>query len=165
MAKIELGQVTAPVGIKGEIRVYPYLEQARFSDINKVIIGSGTPVRIEKLRFDKGLVVMKVSGTDDRNAAELLRGKKLYLPEDETLDLGKDTYLVGDLIGLKVVDVDGNAVGELTDVVSRSVQDLYEIKTAEGKTFLLPAVKEFVLHVDINGGTMTVSIPEGLMDL
>ena len=164
MDRVKLGQVTAPVGIKGEIRVYPYLEQTRFSDIKRMCIESLPPANVEKLRFDKNLLVIKLSGIDDRNTAETLRGKNLYLPEGDALDLGEDTYFVDDLVGMSVVDEDGKAVGTLKSVISRPAQDLYEIQAGE-KSFLLPAVKEFILKVDTKGRTLTVHLPEGITEL
>ncbi|MBR5730479.1 MAG: 16S rRNA processing protein RimM [Firmicutes bacterium] len=165
MERIKLGQVTAPVGIRGEIRVYPELEQARFSDIKEVCVEDGPPVRVEKSRPDKNMVVLKLSGTDSRNGAEALRGKVLYLPEGVEPDLGDDTYLVDRLIGLAAVTEAGETVGKIRDVITRPSQDLYEIEKADGGSFLLPAVKEFILNVDLKGGIMTVKLPEGIMDL
>ena len=165
MDKIKLGQVTAPVGIRGEIRVYPYLEQARFSDIKEICVEGGDPVRVEKCRPDKNLVVLKLSCAQSRNDAESLRGKLLYLPEGVEPDLGEDTYLVDRLIGLNVIGEDGKAVGTVRDVITRPAQDLYEIEKADGGSFLLPAVKEFVLDVDMENGRMTVRLPEGITDL
>ena len=165
MEKVKLGQVTAPVGIRGEIRVYPYLEQTRFSDIKKLSVEGLGDRKIEKLRADKNLLVIKLEGVADRNAAEMLRGRYLYLAEGEKLDLGEDTYLVDDLRGSEVIDESGRVIGKLKDVLSRPVQDLYEIETAEGKTFLLPAVKAFVLGVDPAVKKITVRLPEGIDQL
>lgn len=165
MQKIKLGKITAPVGIRGEIRVYPYLDQTRFSDIRKVSIAGAQAVNIEKMRFDKNMVVMKLEGINDRNAAESLREKELLLPEGETIDLGQDNYLIEDLIGMKVVDASGVETGTLINVVSRTMQDLYEIEMPGGRTFLLPAVKEFILDVDTAGRVMKVKLPEGITEL
>ena len=164
MDRIKLGQVTAPVGIKGEIRVYPYLEQTRFSDIKRICIEDLPPADIEKIRADKALLVIKLSGISDRNTAETLRGKILYLPEGDSLDLGEDTYYVEELVGMSVQDENGKAVGTLRSVISRPAQDLYEIQAGE-KSFLLPAVKEFILKVDTKGRTITVHLPEGITEL
>ena len=164
MDRIKLGQVTAPVGIKGEIRVYPYLEQTRFSDIKRICIEDLPPAEVEKLRMDKALLVIKLAGIDDRNTAETLRGKILYLPEGDDLDLGEDTYFVEDLKGMSVTDEDGTPLGTLSSVISGQAQDLYEIRTGE-KSFLLPAVKEFILKVDTESRAVTVRLPEGIVDL
>ena len=165
MERIKLGQITAPVGIRGEIRVYPYLEQARFSDIREVCVEGGSPVRVEKCRMDKNMVVLKLAGTDTRNDSESLRGRTLYLPEGVEPDLGEDTYLIDRLLGMSVVTEAGEAVGVLKDVISRPAQDLYEIEKKDGGSFLLPAVREFILKVDTAGRTMTVKLPEGITDL
>ncbi|MBO4861357.1 MAG: 16S rRNA processing protein RimM [Firmicutes bacterium] len=165
MKKVALGRVTAPVGIKGEIRVYPYLEQARFSDIKKVVLQGEGECELQYFRANGKMLVVKLSCCSDRNTAETLRNRELYLPEGQDLDLGADTYFVDDLVGLNVRTEDGREVGTLKEVHSRSAQDLYEIEKPDGSSFLMPAVKEFVLKVDKTEGVMTVKIPEGLEDL
>jgi len=164
MEKIKLGQITAPVGIKGEIRVYPYLEQTRFSDIRKVIVG-GSAADVEKIRTDKNMIVMKLSCCSDRNAAEALRGKELFLPEGETVDLGEDNYFIEQLEGCEVRTDDGKALGVLRSVISRPAQDLYEVEKPSGSSFLIPAVKEFILSVDTDAKVIIVRLPEGLEEL
>ena len=164
MDRIKLGQVTAPVGIKGEIRVYPYLEQTRFSDIKRMCVEDLPPAEVQKLRADKAMLVIKLSGIDDRNTAETLRGKILYLPEGDDLDLGEDTYYVDELVGMTVIEENGSSVGTLKSVITRPAQDLYEIE-AGTKSFLLPAVKEFILKVDIQSRKITVHLPEGITEL
>ena len=67
---IRLGRITAPVGIKGEMRVYPYTDDmTRFSDIKKVLI-EGREYPVSRARYQKDMVVLKLEGIDDRNAAE-----------------------------------------------------------------------------------------------
>ena len=162
--RIRLGQITAPVGIKGEIRVYPYLEQTRFSDIHKVCIGNGAPVDVEKFRSDKNMLVMKLSGTDSRNDAEALRGKYLYLPEGVRPDLGDDTYLIDELKGCKVIE-NGTVLGIVSEVISRPFQDIYVVEKEDGKSFSLPAVHEFIISIDTAAKEIEVRLPEGLTDL
>ena len=76
----------------------------------------------------------------------------------------EDTYYVRDLIGISVVTEDGE-LGIITDVIQNSAQDLYEVKTAEGKKIYIPVVKEFVTEVDVEAGIVKVTLPEGLLDL
>ena len=77
MDLFRLGKITSPVGIKGEMRVYSYLDElTRFSDIGEVLL-DGRRVKVEKVRFQKNMAVVKLAGVDDRNASELLRGKDL----------------------------------------------------------------------------------------
>ena len=165
MEKIVLGRITAPVGIKGEIRVYPYLEQARFSDISKVVVEGIGECELISVRPNGSMLVVKLSCCSDRNTAETLRNREISLPEGMELDLGEDTYYVEDLVGLKLIGEDGAQVGTLKQVISRPAQDLYEIEKQDGGTFLLPAVKEFILDIDKASGIMKVKLPEGLTDL
>lgn len=165
MEKIVLGRITAPVGIKGEIRVYPYLEQARFSDISKVVVEGVGECELLNVRPNGNMLVVKLSCSSDRNTAETLRNREISLPKGQELDLGADTYYVEDLLGLKLRSEDGTDIGTLKQVISRPAQDLYEIEKQDGGTFLLPAVKEFVLKIDKPSGTMMVRLPEGLTDL
>ncbi len=162
---IKLGKITAPVGIKGEVRVFPYTdEMTRFSDMEELLL-KGVKTRIEEVRYQKNMVILKLKGIDDRNAAEALRDIELMLDEDDLWEMPEDTYLIKDLIGMEAADEQGRVIGTLTDVTSGAAQDLYTISMPDGRSFLLPAVKEFVLKVDKDSKRMTVRLIEGLTDL
>ncbi len=162
MDRVKLGKITAPQGIKGEVRVYPYTdEQTRFSAVKELEI-ENVKSSIEKVRYDRNMVILKLSGVDDRNAAEALRGKELYLQRDMLWDIPEDTYFVQDLLGMDVVTDDGRGVGKLLEVVQNTSQDIYVIGQEGGKSFMLPAVKEFVLNVDQDRRVMTVHLIEGM---
>lgn len=166
MNKVKLGQITAPVGIKGEVRVYPYVDDpARFFDIQDVFVGEGSEVfTIEKLRMDKNMVVIKFKQIPDRNSAELQRGKYLYLSKDD-YDLEDDRYFIDELIGCEIITDEGKSAGKLCNVIQNtSMQDIYEIEYCE-KKYLLPAVKEFILSVDVENKKIIVHLIDGMMDL
>ena len=159
---IKLGKITAPQGIKGEVRVYPYTDKpTRFSEIEAVLL-NGRRCRIEKARYMKNMAVLKLEGIDDRNAAETMRNRELLLPREELWKQPEDTYFVDDLVGCAVVSEDGAPVGTLKTIHSRPAQDLYEIERADGSSFLLPAVKEFVRHVDVANRIIIIHLIEGL---
>ena len=96
---------------------------------------------------------------------ERLRGKDLFVQREKLSGIPEDTFFIQDLEGLCVVDEEGRPVGTLSAVLQRSAQDLYEITKEDGKTFLLPAVKEFVRQIDLEAGTLTVRLIEGISDL
>ena len=79
--------------------------------------------------------------------------------------LPEDTYYIKDLIGIKVTDSNGEYVGIVSDVLKNNAQDLYEIELENKKKFLLPAVEEFVLNINMEEKTMKVKLIEGLLDL
>ena len=164
MEKVRIGQITAPVGIKGEIRVFPYTDrESRFSDIKEVYVGEGeTRYTIQKVRYDKGLVVLKFNEVNDRNTSETLRGVNLYVDKEQYV-LDDDSYFVDELIGCSVFSEEGEMLGILDDVNQNSPQDIYVVETPEGKTFMIPAVKEFIKNVDTAGKTVTVHVIDGLI--
>ena len=169
---IRLGRITAPVGIKGEMRVYPYTDDmTRFSDIKKVLI-EGREYPVSRARYQKDMVVLKLEGIDDRNAAETMRNKELLLDRKDLWEVPEDTYFIDDIMGIGVRSEDGSFKGFLTDVIQSPAHDLYEI-SPEGPdgspnraaSFLLPAVKEFVISVDLSGRVMIVRLIEGMTSL
>jgi len=163
--KIKLGQIVTAVGIKGEVKVYPYTDiPERFEEIDSLMIESKT-AKINGVRYMKNMVILRLEGVDDRNAAEALRGKNLYIDRKDMWEMPEDTYLVKDLLGMTVMDPEGNRIGKLVDVIQNSAQDLYEIEREDGKKFLLPAVGEFVQTVNLNKRIMIVRLIEGLVEL
>lgn len=165
MEQIKIGQITNAVGIKGELRVYPYVEDPqRFSDIKKIYVEKNIHA-VTGVRYMKNMVVLRLEGVVTRNDAEALKGKNLFINKEDLWEMDDDTYLVEDLKGMEVVTEDGTAVGTLARVVMNPAHSLYEIETPGGKTFLLPAVKEFILNVDTQSRKMTVKLIEGLVEL
>ena len=166
MEYFKIGKITAPVGIKGEIRVYPYTDEiTRFSAVKELTVEGEEAVRsVEKFRVDKNMVVLKLSGIDDRNTSETYRNKNLLMDKEE-FDLDEDVFYADDLIGMEVFDESGNLLGELSDILNKPTQDLYEVSCGDGKSFVIPAVKEFILDVDTEENKMVVHLIDGLMDL
>ena len=159
---IKLGKITAPQGIRGEVRVYPYTDRpTRFSEIEAVLL-QGRRRRIENARYMKNMAVLKLEGIDDRTAAEAVRNQELLLAREDLWEQPEDTYFVDDLVGCRVVSEDGTPVGTLRAILSRPAQDLYEIEKEDGSAFLLPAVKEFVRSVDVGNKIITIHLIEGL---
>lgn len=109
----------------------------------------------------KGHLLLKFKGIDDRNAADLLRGQTLFVPVDSVPALPEGSWYHFQLIGLSVKEGD-TVIGELTDVLSYTANDVYVVKRTDGKELLLPALKSVVKKVDLTAGIMEVSVPEGL---
>lgn len=165
MHSVKLGKITAPVGIKGEVRVYPYTDEpTRFASIEKLYAGEIT-FAVEKVRYVKNMVVLKLSGIDSRNDAERMRGKELSIEKGMLWDIPEDTYFVKDLLESTVILEDGTFIGKLSDVIKNKAQDLYEVTKEDGHTFLIPAVKEFVLSVDTKNKEIVVRLVDGLENL
>ncbi len=160
--RIKVGKITTAVGIKGEVKVYPYTDDPeRFEELESVYAGDDV-MKIDKVRYQKNLVILKFNGVNDRNAAEALRDRFLTIDRSDLRELDEDEYFIFDLIGLEAVDQEGVHIGEVTDVIQNTAQDLYEIKMDDGRKYLVPAVYEIVTDIDIENGIMKINPIEGL---
>ena len=81
------------------------------------------------------------------------------------MPLEEDEYFVADMIGMKVITEDGTEFGTLSDVMETGANDVYVISKEGADDILLPAIKDCVKQVDIEGGTMQVHLLDGLRDL
>jgi len=163
MNKIKIGKIVNVAGLKGEVKIYNYSDSnERYARLNSIYV-EDTAHRIEKVRYVKRAVILKLSGIDSREAAEEARGKDIYITEKDLPELAEDEYFIRDLIGVLVFDDAGNIIGELCNVIQNSAQDIYEIEMENGKKFLIPAVGEFILNIDIKAKRMDVKLIEGLI--
>ncbi len=166
--KFKLGQITSAVGLKGEVKVYPYTDyKERFEELTWLYI-ENEKVNIEKVRYQGDLAIIKFAGINDRNEAEAARQKYLFIDRENARKLPKDTYYIADLLGLLVLDENGQQVGTLVDIIQNTAQDLYEVEkpardSEKGERFLIPAVDEFIIAIDMEKRQMTVKLIEGLV--
>jgi len=105
--------------------------------------------------------VLKLSGVDDRDAAEALRGRDLLVPAADAWPLPPDHFYHYQLVGMTVLDIGGNERGRLVRVYTGPANDFYAVAVPGRKTeVLLPAVKHVILRVDLAAGTITADWPE-----
>ncbi|HWQ79764.1 MAG TPA: ribosome maturation factor RimM [Anaerovoracaceae bacterium] len=165
MDKIKVGQVVNVAGLKGELKVYHYTDyKERFEELDKVWLGSAL-YKLAGVRYVKDTVILKLAGIDSRTEAEKHRGEDVSIDKADVRKLPEGTYHIFDLIGLSVIGEDGCVLGVVSDVIKNSAQDLYEVERENKSKFLIPAVEEFILDIDLNKRTMAVRLIEGLMDI
>lgn len=165
MEKIKIGKIVNTVGLKGEVKVYNYSDSIEIYETIESIYVEDRLTVIENVRAQKNMVILKLEGADDRNAAEALRGKELYITEDDLPELPEGQYYVRDLIGMSVTEEDGNLLGYVTDVLQNTAQDIFEVESENGKKLLIPKVDQFVLNIDAEKREITVRLIEGMLDL
>lgn len=166
MDKLRLGKIVNAVGLKGELKVYPYTDyKEKFEYIGYVMI-EGRSYNIEAVRYIKNMAILKLDGIDTRTEAEDFKEKELFIPREDAPPLPEDTYYVRDLIGLDAVDEEGRSIGSISDVIINSAQDIYMIWPHDGKReFPVPAVEEFIREINIEKGIIVVRLIEGLQEL
>ena len=166
---LQVGIITSTHGVRGEVKVYPTTDDPRrFRRLKEVVLDTGKEkmnLEIEGVKFFKQFVILKFKGLDNINDIEKYRQKSLYVTRKNAVRLQRDEYFIADLIGLKVQDEDGKELGTVKDVIETGANDVYEAEMADGKSLLLPAIKQCILNVDVENGTMQVHVLEGLLDL
>ncbi len=165
---LKIGTITQPFGIKGEMKVYPHTDDPeRFKKLKKVFIKNGNSYEEfekESAKNSPPLVILKLRGIETPEAVRPLRQKDLYVLRCDGAHLEEGEYYFADIIGMDVVDDTGVERGCITDILQTGANDVYEITPAGGKAFLLPAIKECILNVDLENNKMTIHILEGLLD-
>ena len=165
MEKILIGKITSAVGLKGEVKVYNYSASIEiYEETPQVYVGDEL-MDVISVRQQKNMVVLRLSGFTDRDAAERARGREIFVTEADLPELPEGQFYVRDLIGMQVVTEEGEDLGEVTDVIQNTAQDLFEVELPEGRKVLIPKVDAFVRSIDGETRTVTVRLQEGLLDL
>lgn len=165
-ARIAIARIGAAHGIRGEVRIKPYGDDPlALADYGPLSTKDGSKsFEILGLRPQKSVVIARLKGVNDRNAAEALNGVELFvtrdaLPEPEE----EDEFYHADLIGLAAVEADGAELGTIVTVPNFGAGDLLEIAPKGGRSFYIPFTREFVPEVNIAEGRVVVALPEGYL--
>ena len=165
--RLQVGVITATHGLKGEVKVFPTTDDPnRFRRLKEVILDTGKEERvlkIEGVKFFKQMVILKFQGLDDINDVERLRRGILYVTRENAVRLKRNEYFIADLIGMQVENEDGSELGVLQDVISTGANDVYDVRLADGRQLLIPAIRECILEVNVEEGWMRVHLLDGLL--
>jgi 16S rRNA processing protein RimM len=166
---LRVGVITSPHGIRGEVKVFPTTDDVnRFKKLKKAFIDTGRerlPVTVSQARFFKNMVILKIKEFEKIEDCEPYRNKDLLVARDQAVALAPDENFIADLIGLRVITEDGEAFGEVKDIMKTGANDVYVITGTDGKEYLFPSIKECIREVNLENGTVTVHIMDGLLDL
>ena len=164
---LEAGEIVGTHGVRGELRVEPWCDSADFLTGMRQFYWDekgARPVKVLQARPHKSLLLLKLEGIETVEQGDALRGKILYLDRKD-VKLPKGRYFIQDLLGLSVLDADtGKACGVLTQVIPTGANDVYEVKTPEGKTYLVPAIKEIIVEIQPKNGKLLLRPMKGLFD-
>ncbi len=159
-----IGRVNKPHGVRGEIRVTPFTDDpARFARLKRIYFDEdgSRSAEVESSRLHKGLALLKLVGYGDREAADSLREQWIYVAVEDADPLAEGEYYLYQLIGLRVVDDQGNALGELTEVIETGANNVFVVEGESGQR-LIPDIPDVVRAIDFEAGTMTVQLLPGM---
>ena len=160
---LEVGQITSTHGIMGEMRVQPWADSPEFlCRFDTLYVGpTHWPVKVERSRVHKNMVILKLEGITDVPGAVAMRNQVLHVArKDVTLPEGH--FFLADLQDLEVRDADTGAVlGRIAEVLTPPANNVYVVKGGP-RELLIPAVPDFVLQTNVDEGYMTVRLIEGM---
>jgi 16S rRNA processing protein RimM len=165
---VVIGRVVKPHGIRGEVVVESLSDVPGRFDADTTVVLGGVPTRIVSARPHQGRLLVAFDGVFDRSAAERLRGRTIEGAAVELDDT--ETYFAHELVGLPVRGDHGRELGTVSALIelpAAAGYDLLEVRRADGSTWLLPAVDDYVAVVEDADGTTHLDVidpPEGLID-
>ena len=163
---LQVGVISSTHGIRGEVKVFPTTDDAaRFKKLKKVLLDTDreqVELEIQSVKFFKQFVIVKFKGIDNINDIERYKGKSLLVPRENAVPLKKDEYYIGDLIGMEVFTEEGR-FGVLKDVMETGANEVYIVDSDEHGEVLIPAIRQCILDVDVEGKRMKIRLMDGLI--
>ncbi len=160
---IAVARITTPHGVRGEVKLQPLTDfPHRFAETESLLLADGTRMVLESARLQRDTVLAKFKGMDTPEAWIPYRRQELFITEDALMPLPDGQYYIHQIIGLEVVDESGAVQGTVGDVLQTGSNDVYVVKTSDGKEILLPAIDTVVKRIDVPAGRMVVVLPEYL---
>ena len=167
VSEFRVGVITSTHGIRGEVKVFPTTDDPeRFRSLKETILRARREERvleIEHVKFFKQFVILKFKGIDSINEIEPYKGAELWVTRENAVPLEEGEYFIADLIGMRVENEDGSELGVLQDVISTGANDVYDVRLADGRQLLIPAIRECILEVNVEEGWMRVHLLDGLL--
>lgn len=153
---LECGKIVSTHGVRGTVRLECYCDSPQVLAKLKVMYakekdGTFKPFRVKASSVQKNMVLCTYENITSLDEAIPLKGTLLYA-DREDFKLKKGDFFIADLMGLPVLDAEtGEKYGVLKEVFTPGVQDIYVVEEPDGKTFMMPAVPEYVLRIETDG--------------
>ena len=167
MKNLEIGQIVNTFGIKGFVKVNPWVNDVtRFDDLKKVYIKirkEQKELEIEEVKYHKNQVLLKFKGVETVEQAEMFRNAILEIDRKDAIPLEEGEYFIADLLESEVYTDEGEKLGILEDIFNTGSNDIYVVKNELGKSILLPRIKEVFKEIDVENKKIIVHLIEGLI--
>lgn len=166
---IVLGRIVSPYGVQGWVKLHPFgddpaawQEKPQWWLCADPDSGKWRPCLLQGMRMHGKGLIAKLEGVDDRNAAEALDGFFVGMPHEALPDTAKDEFYWADLVGLEVVNLQGESFGRVAELLSSGAHEILCVRCAKvGEADascerLLPFVAQVVRQVDVAQGVIRV---------
>ena len=164
---LETGEIVGTHGVRGEMRVNPWCDSPAFlKKFKKLYLDENGQkcLDVKSAREHGNVALVTVDGIDTVEKAQAMRGKVIYIKRDDA-KIPKGSYFIAELIDCTVYDADDESVvyGIITDVSMTGANDVWHIEK-DGKEYLIPAIKDVVISVDVEEGVVKIRPMKGIFD-
>lgn len=156
---LEAGRIVNTHGVRGEVRIEPWADEAAFLTRFKRFYIDEKPVKVRSCRVHKTMCIASLEGIDDVNTAMTYKGKVISIDRADA-KLPKGTVFIQDILGARVVDETGAELGVLEEIIPAPAASVYVVRGQ--REILIPDVPAFILDKDADNGVVTVKLIEGM---
>ncbi len=165
---LDIGQIVGTHGVRGEMRVNPRCDGPEFIKQFKTLYfdkKGEKSVKVVSSRVHGNLALVKLEGIDTVEAATALRNKILYMKRSDA-KIPDGSYFIAELVDCRVIDADDEekCYGILSDVSETGANDVWHIKSDDGKEYLIPAIPPVVIDVNVETGIIKIRPLKGIFD-
>ena len=160
---LEIGKITNAHGVMGEVKVQPWCDSPEFFCQFKTLYVDEThwPVKVERARPHKNMVIVKLEGVTDMNGALALRNAVLHIDRKDA-KLPEGSFFLADIEGLEARDAQtGEVLGKIAEVLTLPANNVYVIRGG-ARELMIPAVPSFVAETNVEEGYIRVNMIEGI---
>jgi len=163
-----VGRIVKAFGINGEVFIVPMTPSPlRFKTLRNVFVGQSEEQAradvVEHATVKEKRIRIKLTGIKDRSAASLVVGSFIFVRKDDRLKPGRGEFFIDDLVGLRAIDEQAGEFGVVKEILKLPAQDVYVIDH-DGFEVMIPATREFIREVNLDAGTITVRLIEGMLE-
>ena len=161
---LAIARISKPWGVRGEMKLevltgFP----EKLDRLARVYVGpDAAPHQVARFRWHSGDLVLQLADVRDRDAADALRGQLVQVAREDAAPLEPGQYYEHQIVGLNVITTEGKELGQVVEVLTTGANDVYVVQGRRGEV-LLPARVEVVRKIDLDAGTMTVTLLPGLL--
>ena len=167
---LNVGKIVNTHGIRGEVRVisqtdFPELRYQKGKKLTLFRKGKEPlELTITSHRKHKNFDLLTFEGYPNINDVEPFRDGILKVSEDDLTDLEENEYYYYEIIGLNVIDENGELLGKIKEILSPGANDVWVVQRKGKKDALIPYIESVVKEIDLDANEVHVEIPEGLLD-
>ena len=164
----QLGTIIRSHGIKGDLVIYLDADNpSSYKKLEAVFLkedGQLKEWKVASVRVQGQLATVHFNGIEDRNTSDLMIKREVFLPLKQLNPLKEKQFYFHEVIGFQITDMKAGALGEVTQVYELPQHPVLAIHY-QNKEILIPAVPEFILHVDREKKIIEMDLPDGLLDI